>query len=267
MLRHNKPVDASARHGIASRPFSIHSHAAGAAGGEHDRSGCCGVPGDIASDAPALEVGQNRAGLLAPRPTVDPLRYGRPGSLARKLPLPVTPARPIYTCRSCKRTSDQVFFRPMCRRFCAQCKDTFKRERAARVAAGAKPRGRRQKSVKSKVDWIGDPGPSGVPGHTSFLQHLAWVRSLPCSVLRPTCGTVIHAHHVRAGTGGGTGIKPGDEWAVPLCAGHHSEGHTGGWRTFEAKYRVDLRRVAMELAVASPFLPGSAKNGCADPIE
>ncbi len=65
---------------------------------------------------------------------------------------------------------------------------------------------------------------------------------------------LAHAHHVRAGTGGGTAMKPPDRWAVPLCPAHHSEGHTGGWITFERKYSVTLRAVAEALASQSPHI-------------
>jgi hypothetical protein len=52
------------------------------------------------------------------------------------------------------------------------------------------------------------------------------------------------------------GMKPDDRWTVPLCSRHHGEGHQSGWRTFEAKYGVDLRRQAERLAALSPALTG-----------
>lgn len=64
----------------------------------------------------------------------------------------------------------------------------------------------------------------------------------------------MHAHHVRVGTGGGTGAKPSDRFCVPLCGAHHHEGHQKGWKTFEAKYHVDLRALAERLAKGSPAL-------------
>jgi hypothetical protein len=75
-------------------------------------------------------------------------------------------------------------------------------------------------------------------------RHLVWIRMLPCSV--PGCSNdEIHAHHVRKGAG--VAIKPADGNAVPLCAEHHAEGHSGGWRTFEIKYGIDLAAIAREL--------------------
>jgi hypothetical protein len=65
----------------------------------------------------------------------------------------------------------------------------------------------------------------------------------------------MHAHHVRLGnTGGGMGKKPADKWAVPLCGDHHGELHQGGQRTFEAKYRLDLKALADSLAAESPHI-------------
>jgi Protein of unknown function (DUF968) len=79
-------------------------------------------------------------------------------------------------------------------------------------------------------------------------RHLAWVRSLPCSV--PGCrGEMVQAHHVRKGAG--VGMKPADRYAAPVCIEHHTEGHTGGWRTFEARYGVDLSAIAARLWVES----------------
>lgn len=74
-------------------------------------------------------------------------------------------------------------------------------------------------------------------------KHLRLIRSLPCSV--PGCyQSPIHAHHVRTAANSGTGLKPDDRMAVPLCFEHHAEIHHIGKRTFEHKYGVDLRQVA-----------------------
>jgi hypothetical protein len=84
--------------------------------------------------------------------------------------------------------------------------------------------------------------------------HLRWVRSLPCCV--PGCHVAIgvHAHHVRSASVAGTGMKPSDRWAVPLCSEHHSEGHLMGWMTFEAHYKLDLTGIARLLAQTSPAI-------------
>lgn len=147
----------------------------------------------------------------------------------------------LRVCRLCGRNSDEVRFRPTSARRCAPCQDTEKAERQSRLAVRAasplfcapvrKPRGRRSGKCE---------------------PHLAWVRSLPCAIHGPRCGTNVHAHHVRCGTGGGTGKKPPDKYAAPLCAAHHLEGHTSGWQTFETKYRVNLLMLAESLAGESP---------------
>lgn len=58
---------------------------------------------------------------------------------------------------------------------------------------------------------------------------------------------------MRLGTDGGTGLKPSDSWAVPLCFTHHAEINDGA-RTFEKNHGVDLRALAEKLAALSPFL-------------
>jgi uncharacterized protein DUF968 len=79
-------------------------------------------------------------------------------------------------------------------------------------------------------------------------RHLAWVRSLPCSV--PGCsGQIVQAHHVRKGAG--TALKPGYAFTVPLCVAHHYEGDNNGWRTFEVRHGLDLSAIAAKLWMES----------------
>jgi hypothetical protein len=80
--------------------------------------------------------------------------------------------------------------------------------------------------------------------------HLAWLRTQPCCV--PTCTNMnIQAHHVRSAANSGTGLRPPDSSAVAMCRVHHHEGHSTGWRTFEAKYGIDLAALAREYALLS----------------
>lgn len=86
------------------------------------------------------------------------------------------------------------------------------------------------------------------------LKHLVWIRKQPCCV--PWCRQerplfVIHSHHVRSAANSGTGLLPPDRDTVPLCAGHHAEGHRIGWKTFEAKHHIDLAALAKEYASLS----------------
>lgn len=92
------------------------------------------------------------------------------------------------------------------------------------------------------------------PAKGRHSLHLAWIRTLPCAVRSARCGSRVHAHHVRTGTGGGMGLKPDDRHTVPLCPAHHLELHNGGAMTFEARHGVRLRAFAELLASRSPFL-------------
>jgi hypothetical protein len=84
-------------------------------------------------------------------------------------------------------------------------------------------------------------------------SHLAWVRSHACCV--PGCkGMPIEAAHVRSSMEGGMGLKPGDDWTISLCAGHHREQHQRGEVHFEWTYGFNMVLKAMEFAQKSPKL-------------
>lgn len=88
-------------------------------------------------------------------------------------------------------------------------------------------------------------------------SHLAWVRGHECAVLATAghaCNWKIEAAHVRRGTDGGTAVKPGDEWAIPLCSLAHAEQHRIGEAAFERKYGIDMKAIARDLARRSPHL-------------
>jgi hypothetical protein len=76
-------------------------------------------------------------------------------------------------------------------------------------------------------------------------QHLAFVRQLPCVA----CGKAApsEAAHVRTATDGGIGVKPGDRYAVPLCAACHAKRHRIGELTFWSGLRIDPLNVALRL--------------------
>ena len=77
------------------------------------------------------------------------------------------------------------------------------------------------------------------------VQHLAFVRQLPCVA----CGKAAPSEpaHVRTGTDGGGGMKPGDRYAVPLCAACHAKQHRIGELTFWSALRIDPVNVALRL--------------------
>ena len=81
------------------------------------------------------------------------------------------------------------------------------------------------------------------------VHHVAFVRQLPCVA----CGKAApsDAAHVRTGTGGGVGIKPGDRYAVPLCTACHARQHPIGELTFWSALRIDPLNVALRLWTVS----------------
>jgi hypothetical protein len=146
---------------------------------------------------------------------------------------------PLKLCRSCNRTSRDVHFDRMSKHRCTECADGAKQRRAERIEV----RGPRV------AEAVRDPDPG------ENAAHLKWIRKLPCAVHGPDCCGPVHAHHVRENTGAGTGLKPADMWAVPLCGGgHHLEFHRIGAQSFAAKHGIDLRSLAVRLAAASPHI-------------
>jgi len=75
--------------------------------------------------------------------------------------------------------------------------------------------------------------------------HLAYVRAKPCLV----CGRrAAEAHHLRFVQPRGLGLKPSDEWAVPLCTRHHRALHAyGDERAWWAAQRIDAVAAAERL--------------------
>jgi len=80
-------------------------------------------------------------------------------------------------------------------------------------------------------------------------QHLAFVRQLPCVA----CGKAApsEAAHVRTGSDGGVGVKPGDCYAIPLCTACHARQHRIGELTFWSALRIDPVNVALRLWTVS----------------
>jgi hypothetical protein len=87
-------------------------------------------------------------------------------------------------------------------------------------------------------------------------KHRAWVRTHECVVTtseRATAceGITVFAHY-RTAANAGTGLKPPDWWGLSCCWGHHAEQHQLGQPGFEAKYGLDLDKIAEEFARNSP---------------
>src|SRR5262249_16915396 len=83
------------------------------------------------------------------------------------------------------------------------------------------------------------------PNLRARVAHLAFVRQLSCVA----CGKAApsDAAHVRTGTDGGMGSKPGDRFAVPLCTTCHAKQHRVGELTFWSTLRIDPLDVAFRL--------------------
>lgn len=83
--------------------------------------------------------------------------------------------------------------------------------------------------------------------------HCNFVRSHACCA----CGSMaaIEVAHVRTGTDGGMGMKPGDYWTISLCGGPsgcHALQHRIGEPEFEKRKFIDMKALAREFVKASP---------------
>jgi hypothetical protein len=87
--------------------------------------------------------------------------------------------------------------------------------------------------------------PKPKPNFRRRVQHLAFIRLLPCVA----CGKAApsEAAHIRTGTDGGVGMKPGDRYATPLCTACHTKQHRVGELTFWSALRFDPVNVALRL--------------------
>jgi hypothetical protein len=79
--------------------------------------------------------------------------------------------------------------------------------------------------------------------------HLALVRR--CGCLSCDADPAGEAAHLRIGTSAGTGLKPGDRWALPLCHACHMEQHAIGEVTFWRGLDLDPVGVAVALHAKS----------------
>lgn len=86
-------------------------------------------------------------------------------------------------------------------------------------------------------------------------SHKQWIRQFCCILFGKdghSCAGKTEAAHVRSLTDGGMGMKPGDNWVIPLCSGAHAEQHHLGEFPFEHKYRIDMKAIAERLWSLSP---------------
>ncbi len=83
-------------------------------------------------------------------------------------------------------------------------------------------------------------------------RHRAFLRRHRCVVGRIDCSDQIEVAHVRSAANSGTGLKPGDFHAVPLCVECHRLQHQIGQPEFEKQFGIDLLALAAEFARQSP---------------
>jgi hypothetical protein len=83
-------------------------------------------------------------------------------------------------------------------------------------------------------------------------KHRKFVRSLVCTAWKEDGANCLGPRtfcHVRCGTDAGGSQTPSDWWGYPACAHHHIEDqHQHGEKEFERKYRVNLKKLALQLA-------------------
>lgn len=98
------------------------------------------------------------------------------------------------------------------------------------------------------------PKPMGLSesGVIRCRQHLQWIRGHECAVQSSFCDGRVEAAHVRIETDGGLSMKPGDNWTIPLCSGHHRAQHRIGETSFQVKHRINMKSIAEQLWAKSP---------------
>lgn len=79
-------------------------------------------------------------------------------------------------------------------------------------------------------------------------KYLEFVRSLPCcmKIFHFKCGNVSSRkksdpHHVKSKKSGGSDLT-----CIPMCRAHHSEIHSQGIISFQAKHKIDLRDIQID---------------------
>lgn len=92
----------------------------------------------------------------------------------------------------------------------------------------------------------------GEPKRVRSQTHLRWIAGQPCLV----CGyQPCQAHHCKHLQPRARGLKSSDEFAVPLCVGHHASVEAAGREVdWWAKHGIAVYAVTRALCVRSPAL-------------
>ena len=89
-----------------------------------------------------------------------------------------------------------------------------------------------------------------------YQRHRKWLRSHECvCTMSPSyteCAGPVEVSHIRTAANSGTGLKPMDSSAVPMCSFHHRTYHQKGHNYFEIAYQLDLKKLAAEFAAKTP---------------
>ena len=89
-----------------------------------------------------------------------------------------------------------------------------------------------------------------------YPRHRKWLRSHECVVTlsdcNVACSSVVEVSHIRTAANSGTGLKPRDSDAVPMCSLHHRNYHDYGHETWQRVYGLDLAKLAAEFASRTP---------------
>ena len=86
-------------------------------------------------------------------------------------------------------------------------------------------------------------------------KYLEFLRLAPCSLSGReghVCVGRVQAAHYRGSGDGGMGMKPGDQWAMPLCAGAHYQQHQIGEVAFEKLHRISMREICQMMWALFP---------------
>lgn len=85
-------------------------------------------------------------------------------------------------------------------------------------------------------------------------RHRKWLRTFRCVCTEWGCLNIdpIEVSHIRTAANSGTGLKPHDSFAVPMCSHHHQIYHRMGHDTFERVYDLNLKQLAIEFTRKSP---------------
>ncbi|MGK8640414.1 hypothetical protein ACRS7F_22785 [Brucella anthropi] len=81
-------------------------------------------------------------------------------------------------------------------------------------------------------------------------KHLAWIRTLPCTITGQYGVEAAHIRYAAPHLGKrdtGKAEKPDDRWTVPLSPEMHREQHSMNEQDFWQRYKIDPCQVAMAL--------------------